>query len=173
MSANKALHRALGSVDIPAVARSMLIMGKDPKDESRRVVCHEKSSLAPNGDSVLFSIDYDKGGVSFEGFSKLRADDILNKLPESRERASEKFDEVAEALTEMLGDEGVCSYEDIETYTVMAGISKATLNRVKKKLLIQTVKVGYGKDMETYWLSPFVDVEQFKEAHKMSMQATS
>ena len=61
---NKALYRALGTIDIPAVSRSMLVMGKDPDCRERRVLCHEKSSLAGHGRSMAFEIKPDEGGIS-------------------------------------------------------------------------------------------------------------
>lgn len=51
---DRAVYRGLGSIDIAAVARSILLVGPDPDDETRvrRVVAHVKSSLAPAGPSV-------------------------------------------------------------------------------------------------------------------------
>ena len=68
MGQNQALYRALGSIDILAIARSMLIIGKNPDNQKQKVLCHEKSSLASHGRSILFQISPEYGGLVFDGF---------------------------------------------------------------------------------------------------------
>lgn len=50
-SNGKSSYRGLGSIDFQAAARSVLIVGRIKDEPEVRVVCHVKSSLAPEGKS--------------------------------------------------------------------------------------------------------------------------
>lgn len=56
VGANSA-YRGLGSMDFRAAARSVLLVGRMKKEPHIRVIVHDKSSLAPEGMSVAFSIE--------------------------------------------------------------------------------------------------------------------
>lgn len=67
--------RALGSVDIPGAARSVLQIGRSPSDNNQVVVCHVKSSNARKGDSFTYTIG-EKGGVTIGEYTQLTANDL-------------------------------------------------------------------------------------------------
>ena len=52
----KANYRGLGSIDFQATARSVLIVGRLKENKEVRVVAHEKSSLAPEGEPIAFEL---------------------------------------------------------------------------------------------------------------------
>lgn len=162
MSGSQALYRALGSIDIPAIARSMLIMGNDPEDRKQKLICHEKSSLAEHGQTIKLHIAPEFGGVVFDGFSSLSADDILSAGARTRDKPSAEKDEVKEQLIEIMGDAGAAKLEDIEAMREMGGWSKNTLYRAKDDLCLKSVSIGFSKDKKTYWLLPETDVDEFK-----------
>lgn len=162
MGSNQALYRALGSIDIPAIARSMLIMGNDPEDKTQKLVCHEKSSLAEHGQTIKFHIAPEFGGIVFDGFSDLQADDILNVRSKTRDKPSVEKDEVKEQLLDLLGDKGAAKLEDIEAMRAMGGWSKGTLYNAKTDLQLKSVTIGFSQNKKTWWLLPEVDVEKFK-----------
>lgn len=60
-SNGKSSYRGLGSIDFQAAARSVLIVGRIKEEPETRVVCHVKSSLAPEGKSVAFRLDQHNG----------------------------------------------------------------------------------------------------------------
>lgn len=60
-SNGKSSYRGLGSIDFQAAARSVLIVGRIKDEPEVRVVCHVKSSLAPEGKSIAFRLDKDNG----------------------------------------------------------------------------------------------------------------
>lgn len=163
MGQNKALYRALGSIDIPAVARSMLILGKMPNSQNLKIFCHEKSSLASHGQSILFEIDTKRGGIVFNGFSALKADDVLNAKKGSRDKPSIVKDEVAEALLDLLGDDGYAKLDDIQAMQKDIGCSRGTLYNAKQDLHLDNVSIGFSKNKVTYWLAPDIDKKEFKE----------
>lgn len=158
-SQNSALHRALGSMDIPAVARSMLIMGKDPKNPFGRVLCHEKSSLAKRGRSVCFEVNFNEGGIKFNGFCDDTADEILNAKSDSRNRPSVKVDEAAEQILEWFGEDKYKEVESVKNLCNQLGCSQHTLYKAKKELGIKSVNKGYGKEKTAFWVLPDYEVD--------------
>lgn len=69
------VNQSLGSVDIPAAMRSVLHITKNPEVENELLAVHVKSSNAPKGQSIAYSI-VDRGGVEWHGFSDFSADDL-------------------------------------------------------------------------------------------------
>ena len=57
----KAAYRMLGSVDITAAARSILIVGRIKNNPTVRVMVHSKSSLAPEGEPIGFELNPETG----------------------------------------------------------------------------------------------------------------
>ncbi len=70
-------YRGLGSIDIMAAVRSLLFIGKVKKDPTTRVLIHEKSSLAPPGETLAFKLG-DEEGFRWIGAYDINADDLLN-----------------------------------------------------------------------------------------------
>lgn len=163
MGQNQALYRALGSIDIPAIARSMLILGKNPDNPDMKVVCHEKSSLAVHGKSILFQIAPEMGGIVFNGFSDLKADDILNVKKGSRDKPSICKNEVIDRLNDLIGVDGYAKLDDIQALQEDLGCSKGTLYNAKQNLGLDSVSIGFSKNKVTYWIAPEIDKQQFKE----------
>ena len=60
-SNGKSSYRGLGSIDFQAAARSVLIVGRIKDEPEVRVVCHTKSSLAPEGKAIAFRLDKNYG----------------------------------------------------------------------------------------------------------------
>ena len=60
-SGSQSTYWGLGSIDITAVVRSLLFIGKVKTDPTTRVIVYEKSSLAPPGQSLAFSLGDEKG----------------------------------------------------------------------------------------------------------------
>src|SRR6201999_538582 len=50
-------NAGLGSIDFHAAARSVLLVGKDPDDESKRALCQTKSNLATVGKAQGYTIE--------------------------------------------------------------------------------------------------------------------
>lgn len=61
-SNGKSSYRGLGSIDFQAAARSVLIVGRIKDEPEIRVVCHVKSSLAPEGKSIAWQTGRDPDG---------------------------------------------------------------------------------------------------------------
>ena len=157
LSQAKALYRSLGSIDIPAAARSLLIIGRNPDDDDQRIIAHEKSSLAKAGKSIAFRISPDNGGVLFDGLSDLTADDITAPKRDGRNKPSVSLDEAVSFLSLQLGNVGYAPLRNIRQAAEDEGISQPTLYRAKTELDLQSVTKGYSANRITYWLLPDVD----------------
>lgn len=164
-SQNAALYRALGSMDIPAVARSMLILGKDPDPEKPRgvIMCHEKSSLGEHGKSIKFEIAPQLGGVVFGGYSDLKADDILNAPKATRNKPSKKRDALIDDILDLFDGKNYIKIPKLKDLCEQLDCSQNTLYRARDELGIQSISKGYGEDKVTYWLKPDVDRDSFSE----------
>lgn len=164
-SQNAALYRALGSMDIPAVARSMLILAKDPDPEKPRgiILCHEKSSLGEHGKSIKFEIAPQLGGVIFGGYSDLKADDILNAQKGTRNKPSKKRDVLIDDILELFDGKDFIRIPKLKDLCEKLECSQNTLYRARDELGIQSISKGYGESKVTYWLMPDVDRDSFSE----------
>ena len=72
---SRAVYRALGSVDIVGACRSLLYVGRNPRDPEQCAIVHCKSSNAPKGKTILYRIG-DRGGVTWEGYSDITEHDL-------------------------------------------------------------------------------------------------
>lgn len=69
------VNQSLGSVDIPGAMRSILHITKNPEDENELLAVHVKSSNAPRGNTIVYSI-VDRGSVELHGFSNFTTEDL-------------------------------------------------------------------------------------------------
>lgn len=134
-SNGKSSYRGLGSIDFQAAVRSVLIVGRIKDEPEVRVVCHVKSSLAPEGKSIAFRLDKDNG-FEWIGEYDISADDLLSG--DSRGQKSRK---AKEFLLEILADGGMAQ-KKIEEEAEKRGIKKKTLRNAKLELEIDSVKRG-------------------------------
>ena len=158
-AAHKALYKALGSIDMPAVARSSLMLVDDPDNPKGRIMCHVKSSLAERGQSIKFEIAPHLGGVVFAGYSELKADDVINAKATERKKPSKARDAVCDSLSELIGDNGYMLVPGITSLCVQLNCTKDTLTRARKQLGLESKSIGFSKDRKTYWYYPDIDIE--------------
>ena len=142
-SNGKSSYRGLGSIDFQAAARSVLIVGRIKDEPEIRVVCHVKSSLAPEGKSIAFRLDKDTG-FEWIGEYDISADDLL-----SGENRGQKIRSAKEFLKEVLASGSVAQTKVAEE-AESRGIKKKTLWNAKKELEIDSVKIGN----QWFWMLP-------------------
>lgn len=97
-SNGKSSYRGLGSIDFQAAARSVLIVGRVKDEPEIRVICHVKSSLAPEGDAIAFRLDKEKG-FHWIGKYDISAEDLL-----SGDGRGQKIRSAKEFLKEILAN---------------------------------------------------------------------
>ena len=88
-SNGKSSYRGLGSIDFQAAARSVLIVGRIKDEPEVRVVCHTKSSLAPEGKAIAFRLDKNNG-FEWIGEYDISADELLNGREKDRKPGKQK-----------------------------------------------------------------------------------
>ena len=125
----QSLQRGLGSIDIAAV-RSVMFIGKLKHDPTMRILTHEKSSLAPPGASLAFSLG-DEGGFRWVGEYDITADEMLSGIEPQRETKTQQAKDLICAL--LAGGKQVLS-EDIDKAALERGIPGRTVRDAKREL---------------------------------------
>ena len=124
-------YRGLGSIDITAAVRSLLFIGKLKDSPTTRVLIHEKSSLAPPGQSLAFSLG-DEKGFSWIGAYDITADELLAGTDTAK---TESKTAQAEALIlELLADGRKMPSAELEKAVNDRGISSRTMRTAKSRI---------------------------------------
>ena len=126
----QSLQRGLGSIDIAAAVRSVLFIGKLKRDPTMRILTHEKSSLAPPGASLAFSLG-DEGGFRWVGEYDITADEMLSGIEPQRETKTQQAKDLI--CTLLAGGKQVLS-EDIDKAALERGIPGRTVRDAKREL---------------------------------------
>ena len=126
----QSLQRGLGSIDIAAAVRSVMFIGKLKYDPTMRILTHEKSSLAPPGASLAFSLG-DEGGFRWVGEYDITADEMLSGIEPQRETKTQQAKDLI--CTLLAGGKQVLS-EDIDKAALERGIPGRTVRDAKREL---------------------------------------
>ena len=126
----QSLQRGLGSIDIAAAVRSVMFIGKLKHDPTMRILTHEKSSLAPPGVSLAFSLG-DEGGFRWVGEYDITADEMLSGIEPQRETKTQQAKDLI--CTLLAGGKRVFS-EDIDKAALERGIPGRTVRDAKREL---------------------------------------
>ena len=126
----QSLQRGLGSIDIAAAVRSVMFIGKLKHEPTMRILTHEKSSLAPPGVSLAFSLG-DEGGFRWVGEYDITADEMLSGIEPQRETKTQQAKDLI--CTLLAGGKQVLS-EDIDKAALERGIPGRTVRDAKREL---------------------------------------
>ena len=126
----QSLQRGLGSIDIAAAVRSVMFIGKLKHDPTMRILTHEKSSLAPPGVSLAFSLG-DEGGFRWVGEYDITADEMLSGIEPQRETKTQQAKDLI--CTLLAGGKQVLS-EDIDKAALERSIPGRTVRDAKREL---------------------------------------
>ena len=133
-------YRGLGSIDFRAAARSVILVGRLKKEPHVRVIVHDKSSLAAEGQSFAFSLGTEDGFHWLDGYNEISSEELLCGItPETKTAAAE------ELIRDMLsgGEKVLC--KNIFSAAKAKGISERTVNEAKKNIDgLTTAKTGKG-----------------------------
>ena len=126
----QSLQRGLGSIDIAAAVRSVMFIGKLKHDPTMRILTHEKSSLAPPGASLAFSLG-DERGFRWVGEYDITADEMLSGIEPQRETKTQQAKNLI--CTLLAGGKQALS-EDIDKAALERGIPGRTVRDAKREL---------------------------------------
>jgi hypothetical protein len=142
----RVLYRGLGSIDLTAAARSVLLFGKAPNDptDTQRAIVHIKSNLAKCGPALGFRLDED--GFTWTGRSDLTADDLLRvEVPQPRRDVAVQF------IEDELAD-GPKPASEVLAAASRWGIAPATLKRAKAQAGVLSSRAGgFAGEGEWIW----------------------
>jgi hypothetical protein len=146
------------SIAWTASARSVLLFGHDPSDESERGFVHTKHNLSKQGASQGYRIDDVNGKPLFHwtGASNLTSDKILG-APDFSRAARSEIDRAEEFLSETL-HAGAVPQQQVEKLAKRAHISTATLRRAKAKLGVNSFRPTGGVGA-WFWRLPLADAQ--------------
>ena len=153
-SSEKNLYRGLGSIDIAAIARSVLMISRDKEDPAVRYMFPIKSSLAPEGEAIAFSINE-------MGFCWLGKRELDKEILKENKLADNKKTLAMRIIQSVLSDRDVPSKDIIKKLKYM-DVSERTINKAKKDLGI----VSYSGDNEWYWHLPDVTTKSNLEGNQ-------
>ncbi len=132
----KGLYRGLGSIDIAAVARSVLLVSKVGDD--LRVLAPIKNNLAPMGDSILFRID-GNSKINWIKTCKITAEQVMIGDTKDIECSAKKILQAINIISFCIKN-GNCRARDIQSECKKQGISVRTVNAAKSKMNIKSLK---------------------------------
>lgn len=145
-SGSKSTYRGLGSIDIQATARSVLLVARLRDKPNIRIMAHDKSSLAPAGDAIGFEMTEDDGMVCIGPYD-ITIDELLSG---NEGRGKKKLDIAENFIKEYFGSNKVIPSNEIMMEATKRSIKRNTLLSAKKKLGITSDKEK-AEDGTIYW----------------------
>ena len=145
-SGSKSTYRGLGSIDIQATARSVLLVARLRDKPNIRIMAHDKSSLAPTGDAIGFEMTEDNGMVCIGPYA-ITIDELLSG---NEGRGKKKLDIAENFIKEYFGSNKVIPSNEIMMEAAKRSIKRNTLLSAKKKLGITSDKEK-AEDGTIYW----------------------
>ena len=145
-SGTQSTYRGLGSIDIAAVVRSILFVGKVKDDPTTRVIVHEKSSLAPPGQALAFSLG-DQKGFRWIGAYDISAEDLLAGGQGTKTEL--KQEQAVKLIYEVLSDGREVSVAEINKEAMERGISERTVRLARNSMKDKLESERRGKD---WWI---------------------
>ena len=124
-------YRGLGSIDITAAVRSLLFIGKLKDSPTMRVLIHEKSSLAPPGQSLAFSLG-DEKGFEWIGAYDITADELLAGTDTAKTES--KTAQAQMLILELLANGKRMPSAELEKAVNERGISSRTMRTAKSRI---------------------------------------
>jgi hypothetical protein len=136
---SKNLYRGLGSIDIAASARSVLLVSRSADDSNIRVVSHVKSSLSQEGAPIAFTIG-ENSVVEFLGRynGEVRHADV---------HVEDNKREIAKDIILQMVTDALVPCADVYAACLAEGVGERTVDTAKKELGVKSVRKADG----WYW----------------------
>ena len=131
----KAAYRGIGSIDFFAIARSVLLVARVPDDSTLRAVAQIKCNLAVEGSTMAFRLD--ETGVNWIGEYDISADELL-----AGSSNGDKYKVAKDLLNKILSDGKEVPVSNVIMQAKTIGVSKRTLENVKRELGVKSIKYG-------------------------------
>lgn len=137
-SDKSAVNRSLGSVDIPASMRSVMQLIRNPDNPDQCIMVHVKSSNAPRGRSIAYTIG-DRGGVHWDGYSPITVEDLGSIAKREKKGIPYDKEPLVQVFNQLITDRpggGFWSYSDLkkEGAKILGFPPFSDLNELRSKL---------------------------------------
>jgi RecA/RadA recombinase len=139
----KAAYRGLGSIDLTAAARSVLLVARDKRDEDRRIVMQIKSSLAKEGKPVAFRMG-ENNSFTYEGECEADPENVLMGIAPVQPKQT---DLARQFLMSELGGGEAKPVKALTEKAENIGITSPILRKVKSEMHIKTL----NEERIWYW----------------------
>jgi len=150
---SKSVYRGLGSIDIPAAARSVLTVGRlVDAGENTRAFIQTKSNLAPVGKPQSFTLE-PVSGFKWLGDCEATIKELLEGKKE--DKGASQLD-LAKAFIKGLLAVGDVSSDEVFIKGEVEGFPQVTMKRAKSALGVKSVKCGN----EWFWTKPVIQEYQ-------------
>lgn len=136
----KAINRAVGSVDIVGAARSVLLVARMDKDRpDERILAQVKCNVGPTGNAIVFSVG--NGSITWLEETAKTADEVLGNVFSGPGRPDTQTQQGKDAIIHLLSDGPKPQREIMERMKAL-GISERTAKTAKQLLGVRSVKQG-------------------------------
>jgi hypothetical protein len=163
-SSTSALYRGGGSIGFVGVARSGLIVARDPDAPERVVLASTKSNLGPPPPSLNYRLVGCENGaarVEWEGHSTHTAESLVQRPENDSERTA--HDDAVSFLRELLVPGVPMASKEVWRQANEAGQARNTVLRAKNTLGVEVVKVRTLDGAWTWTLPRAVETDAEKE----------
>ncbi|MCF0238175.1 MAG: hypothetical protein HUK24_06205 [Sphaerochaetaceae bacterium] len=140
ITSSKTLYRGLGTIDVVAVARSVLQVEHCKENENIRQVTQLKNSISPLGDNIFFKIN-DLGNLEWLNNTAVYQEDLSHQKTKKNS---------AVLILKSLLSNGPVEANKVYAKCKTEKIGTRTLCTVKKYLDIKS----FRKDGQWYWALP-------------------
>jgi len=158
-AAETTIYRPMGSIDLVAISRTAIAVGRDPDNPQRRAAAVLKSNLGPFPVPVAFTLHDGQFLWDAAPAADLTADKLLGPPPGSEEGSA--LDEAKDFLIEALAG-GPKPVKEVQKAARAAGIAERTLARTKARMGVRAKRCGVpgGKRGEGEWLWALPEAEE-------------
>ena len=148
--AQEAMYLMSGSVGLIPTARMAMVVGKHPHDPDRRVLAMFKHNLSAQARSLHYTLGDGAGGFALTWDANAPDIPYQELLRSPNEDEKSEVDEAEEFLSDYL-NRGPAKHTDVVRAARANGVTERTLRRAKKRLNVETRKVGFGPSSYTEW----------------------
>ena len=136
----KAINRAVGSVDIVGAARSVLLVARtDREHPDERIMAQVKCNVGPTGSAIVFSVG--GGAVQWLEETARTADEVLGNVFANLGRPDTQMRQAKEVISQLLSD-GPKPQREVMEKLRAAGFGESTAKKAKQLLGVRSVKAG-------------------------------
>lgn len=137
---DKSIYRGIGSIDLTAAARSVLMVGRNPDDPNdSRVICHLKSNLAPLGQPIGYALTRkSKRPFSWQGVVEFTPEEVFKAEPTSDKG---EYELALEFLRTELKDKKKVSAIRLKRDAEAKGINTKVLVQARKELGVTLTRI--------------------------------